>query len=546
MLPTTTRRHRRGIPVVLALAAALTCTSEVRGQFPSPVRPEPAASRVASADRATRGAADVPRPATVADGPKALRGPVDESQYIVGPGDGFGITIWVQPAVTIEASVSPEGSLVLPGVALVSVAGRTLADTKAALAAAIARQYRNVQVDVALVALRRIEVNVVGNVLRPGTYVGTALDAASRMIELAGGAAAGAGRRNIEIRRRNGDTARLDLVRYERTGALDANPPILDGDVLVVPWEKSRVVVEGAVEVPGTYELCEGDTIGTMLEIAGGLRMDARPDSIELRRFTDSRRTDRMVLSLQAPGSLGTGLRDGDQIYVRAHHDWRVVEAVVLEGEFRFPGPYGINEGEDRLADVIERAGGFTDLASLGEAQLLRTRGVDPIDVEYERLKQIPVQDMSEKEYAYFKSKSRERKGLVVVDFERLATGDDEENQLLSAGDRIIVPRRRATITVSGSVTFPGLITFEPGKRASYYVEQAGGYSSNADRGGARVVRGVTGEWEPLSRVQSIAPGDEIWVPERADRNWWQLARETVSFVASVATVYLVIDQASR
>ena len=471
---------------------------------------------------------------------------MDGAQYIVGPGDGFGITIWVQPPVSINATVSPEGSIVLPGVATLPVSGMSLADAKSVMQAGIARQYRNVQVDVALVSLRRIEVNVVGNVTRPGTYVGTALDPASRMIDLAGGTRPEAGRRNIEIRRRNGSTARLDLVRYERVGTLESNPPILDGDVLIVPWIKERVVVDGAVESPDTYELTVGDTIQSILEIAGGLRQAALRDSVELRRFVDARHTEQTMISLDDASSSSTPLRDGDQVYVPSNNDWRVVEAVVVEGEVRFPGPYGINEGQDRLADVLARAGGFTDLASPGEGQLIRTRGVDPIDVEYERLKQIPVQDMSGKEYAYFKTKSRERKGLVVVDFEKLGAGDDDENRLLFAGDRIIIPRRRATITVSGSVTFPGLITYEADRPASHYIALAGGYSSNADRGAARVVRGITGEWEPLGRVRAIAPGDEIWIPEKGERHWWQLARETVGFVASVATVYLVINQATR
>ena len=200
----------------------------------------------------------------------------------------------------------------------------------------------------------------------------------------------------------------------------------------------------------------------------------------------------------------------------------------------------------DRLSDVILRAGGFSEEASLQEGQLIRTTGVDKTDLEYERLKTIPVQDMSETEYAYFKGKARERKGAVVVDFVRLAAGDSTEDRVLQEGDRVIVPKKRATVTVSGSVKFPGLITFVADRNASYYVAQAGGYAAGADRGEARVIRSVTGEWESLSRAGKIVPGDEVWVPEKPDRNWWVIAKDVLAFAASIATVYLVIDQATR
>jgi protein involved in polysaccharide export with SLBB domain len=239
-------------------------------------------------------------------------------------------------------------------------------------------------------------------------------------------------------------------------------------------------------------------------------------------------------------------LRDGDQLYVRFLSDQRPMTTVTLEGEFNYPGPYGINEGVDRLSDVIRRAGGFTSEASLEEAELIRTIGVDKADPEYERLKAIPVQDMSETEYAYFKSKARERKGLVVVDVAKLADGEEREDRVLQNGDRFIVPKRLATVTVSGSVKFPGLITFEPDRRSSHYIKQAGGYASRADQGEVRVIRGVTGEWEPAGSAEEIVPGDEIWVPERPDRDWWQFAQDAVRFAASIATVYLVIDQATN
>lgn len=487
----------------------------------------------------------VPSSAPRLAGGLALRGPVDEQQYVVGPGDAFAIIVSGASVDSYRVQVTPEGDVALPGISTTSVAGMRLVDAKAAIQKALATQYRNVDVHISLVELRRIEIHVAGNVIRPGTYVGTALDPTGTLIDAAGGLGENASRRNIRVTRRNGEQRRIDLVRYERLGDLEANPPILDGDVVFVPYAKTEVRIDGAVESPDTYELVDGDTAGSLIEIAGGMTRDARRDSIEVRRFVDDLHTEPLVVPLE-PEGLGIGLRDGDQVYVRFVTEYRPMAAVTLEGELLHPGPYGINEGVDRLSEVIRRAGGFSEEASLEEAQLIRTTGVDKTDLEYERLKTIPVQDMSETEYAYFKSKARERKGVVVVDFVRLAAGDEDEDRALQEGDRVIVPKKRATVTVSGSVKYPGLVTYVADERASYYIGQAGGYASHADKGEGRVIKSVTGEWEPLGRAGVIVPGDEVWVPEEPEKDWWQFAQDAVRFAASIATVYLVIDQATK
>ena len=522
-----------GCALALTLTLALTAVAgPVRAQAPFDATSE-------------RGGAEPPR--ALPRGPQGLRGPVDENRYVVGPGDQFAITVWVQGTETQVVSVTPEGVLVLPGMRTVPVAGKTLADAKKEIGEAIAQAYRNVDVDISLVTVRTVEVHVTGHVENPGTYDVSALDVISTVIEAAGGLREDASRRDIRVRRPDGTVAHVDLVRYEQAGDLDANPPVLDADLVQVPFAKERIYIMGAVEVPGTYEYVPGDTIGGLLEIAGGLAEGARADSVEFREFVSDYETRDQILSLDEEGVLARPLNSGDQIYIRYQDDeYRDIETVTVDGEVRFPGPYGINEGVDRLRDLIVRAGGLTDQASLVEARLVRTTGVEKEDREFERLKTIPVQDMSDTEYAYFKAKSRERKGQVVVDFAGLWEGDESENVLLFRGDRITIPQERATVTVTGAVTAPGLVTYVPEEKAGYYINRAGGYSSTADKSKTRVIKASTGEWEPMRNAGVIVPGDEIWVPDKPDKDWWALTRETVAFVAQIAAIYLVIDTATR
>jgi protein involved in polysaccharide export with SLBB domain len=478
---------------------------------------------------------------------KALSGPVDGSVYIVGPGDAFSVNLWGQEIATMSAVVTPEGELVLPGVATFQAAGKTLDAVKREVVDRLDRLYTDVDVTVSLTRLREIRVSVLGSVEEPGSYVATAFDPAGDLVSAAGGLTESGSRRNIVVRRRGGETARLDLDRYVNTGDLSANPPVLDGDVIVVPHRSERVHAFGAVAYPASYEFVDGETVGSLLELAGGFTPEAATDSLEFRRFVDVDLTVRLTLPLSDPATLARPLVAGDQLYVHELNELHRVEAVTVVGEVDRPGQYGINEDVDRLSDVLERAGGPTPEASLERARVVRRRGTDDEDPEFERLLETPVADMSELEYAYLKTRIRERETTVLADFrELLLDGDESQDVLLRHGDRIVVPRVKTTILVSGRVARPGHIDHVPGKRYAYYVKKAGGYLPDARKGHASVIRGDTGLRVPARRVAQLEPGDEVWIPEEPEGDWWQSLQEVVGFMGSIATVYLVISQASE
>ena len=484
-------------------------------------------------------------PAVEAAPVPALRGPVDADTYVVGPGDALSITLWGRTVITRQATVKPEGDLIIQGISPIHAAGRTLAALKTEVAERLSRVYHDMDVSVSLLSLRSMEVNVLGAVETPGAYTATALDLASELIRKAGGFSAGASDRNIVITRRDGSAGRADLVRYRNTGAVAANPPVLDGDVIFVPFATRFVYAYGGIARPGRYELTEGETVGSLVELAGGFVRGAVTESVELRTFRDAVLTDSRPVDLTDPAGPATALGDGDQVYVMERSNWRVVRTVFVEGEFVHPGVYGINEGVDRLSDVVRRAGGPTPAASLLNARLIRGESSRRPDPEFERLAQMLPSDMSETEYAYFKAKSSQLPGAVVVDFERLLSGAAAEDPLLRDGDRIVVPRMTATVTVSGRVRRPGEVTFVPGKTARYYVGEAGGFASLAKSTGVRVVRRATGQQLSSREAGALQSGDEVWVPERPESDWWETARDLASFAASLATAYLLIDQAT-
>jgi protein involved in polysaccharide export with SLBB domain len=499
----------------------------------------------AQEDAASPDRTEVREAAVPDDTSLALSGPVDEDTYVVGPGDRFAVTIWGQSVASHSAEVSPEGDLVLPGVATVPLAGLTLSRAKHEVAESLGRVYRDVEISMSLVGLRQMIVNVLGAVANPGAYRCTALDPASSLIDRAGGLLLASSRRNITITRRDGTSRRVDIVRYEHAGDLSANPPVLAGDVIMVPAATRFVTVEGAVAWPGRYELVRNETLGSLLEAAGGFAEAAITDAVEVRTYVDNGEMDVLILDPGRPSDAAFTISEGDQVYVKRMVDWRPAEYVEVEGEVERPGPYGINEGRDRLSDILRRAGGPTDRASLADAYVERPLGEDEVDDEFERLSGMSVGDMTEAEYAYYKTVQRDRRS-VVSDFEKALSGDPSEDVLVMGGDVIVVPPAVNTVRVMGQVADPGAVEWEPGKRYGHYIDRAGGYSDRARKGKTKVIRGATGERVGARGAGELAPGDTVWVPERTDTDWWQVVREAAAFVTSILTAYVIIDQVAN
>jgi len=199
-----------------------------------------------------------------------------------------------------------------------------------------------------------------------------------------------------------------------------------------------------------------------------------------------------------------------------------------------------------KLSEIIARAGGFTSAASLQNSYLLRRTREDVLDLEYERLKKMTVAEMTEQERAYFKIKSRERAGSMGVDFVALfERKDTRQDVILRNRDLIAIPPQEKTVKITGQVINPGLFPYEPGRTIGYYIQRAGGYNWNVRKNKVRVIKGSTGEWMKPNRNTIIEVGDTIFVPEKAERDYWTLARDLITVTAQLATIYLVIERAA-
>jgi protein involved in polysaccharide export with SLBB domain len=491
---------------------------------------------------------------------------------MVGPGDEFMLYLWGQLDQGQLLRVNPEGKLLVPYVGPIEVVDKTLAKAKEEIIRRVKTRYDKIEVSVELSNVRKFRVFVTGEVEIPGTYQAWAVDRVSDMIGKAGEIrmksgrvrTAGIGetarsreigsRRNIRLSRLNGETIVVDLDRFLTIGDLEANPYLKTGDVIYVPPKGETVTILGAVKAQGVYEFRKRESLLDLVELAGGLRENAQLTGVEMVRYKDDGVTkERFEVNLNEldpinPGNLDNKLllKSGDQIIIRHLPDWHRKALVWMYGEVKYAGPYPIEEGKTTLTEIVEKAGGFTKDAFLTKAEISRWHGRQAVDPEFERLRSMAnvqggIEAMRGLEYAYFKTKSREKRGAMAVNFERLfSEGDLTQDVLLKHGDTIVIPRKLEMVNVTGEVRYPGLIPFVTGEGVNSYIDRTGGYSWNADQGKSRVIKGKTGVWMKLDKVERVEAGDTIFIPEKAEVNWWEIVRDTSAVLGQLATFILL------
>ena len=398
-------------------------------------------------------------------------------------------------------------------------------------------------------------ISVVGKVKSPGIYHMPPASRISEVIKIANAIpdsllpekSVDYSNRNITLRR-NGIDARIDLKRFFVLGDEKNNPYLLDGDFIIVPAIHKRILIKGAVNRPGSYELIDGDRVSDIIDLAMGLRESAYLENAEVIRYTNNgKKTERFSISLEniinnIDCEDNIILQNDDRIIIRFIPEFHKEKFITIRGEVQFPGYYSIEETETTLLEILEKCSGPTSNADLQNAFLQRRSREDVLDTEFERLKKMLVEDMTILEYEYFKTKSRELRGKFAIDFENLwNTKDKSSDIVLKNNDFIFLPDKSMTITVSGQVKNPGLINFVPGKNYLYYIEQAGGFSWNARKRKIRLIKADTGEWLKPKKDTIVEVKDMIFVPEKPDFDYWALTKDVMKMAAEMATLIFVI-----
>ena len=476
--------------------------------------------------------------------PVAQAGAVDPNRYVLGPGDVLLLRERGRVMREETCEVSPEGLIVLPELPPLQVAGLTLAQARSLALARLGQVFRGVETDLRLLRVRRFRVFVTGSVKRAGPVEVPATTRASEVLADAG-LEDGASRRNVVVRHRDGREERVDLDRLERAGDASVDPLLLDGDVVQVPAMVTYLSANGAVARPGRYELAPGDSLATLLRLAGGALPAADSAQALLVRFTGAQRPETLSVDLHRMAEdPGPALRDGDALFVYYVPDYHLINGVSLIGEVARPGTYPIRVGGDRLSDLLRWAGGFGPRANRADVVLIRpSEGAGADDPELDRLVHLSREQMTESEYITLQSKVAERRNSFRIDWDRMIQGPGRGNldPLLRSGDIVRVDPLVTTVRVEGQVRHPGLVEYVSGRGVGDYVRLAGGFTDRASHGSIRVTRSETGQVVPAGSVGRVMAGDVIWVPERRDHDPWTLFRDVLTVAGQVAVIVVAV-----
>ncbi len=348
--------------------------------------------------------------------------------------------------------------------------------------------------------------------------------------------------------------------------------------------DSPKVTINGEVLRPGDYPLAEGMTVAALVRMAGGFKRSAMTrtadvasyvveNGVKVRTKHTEVEIDRALAGEKAKDIV---LSPGDVVSIRQLAGWGDIGgSIMISGEIRYPGSYGIEEGE-RLSSVLRRAGGFRDDAYPEGAMLERIEVKDLAEksrdelihrIESEGPSMKLVSGMSGQEQAAVVqvmlqqqqqalSTLRQQPAtgrLVIKISSNIAEWENTAADIeLRPGDTLLVPKRPNFVLVNGQVYSPSAINFTPGKSVEWYLRQAGGPTEFANHANIFVIRangsvfaggGGRGFWKEGVLGAVVKAGDTIVVPEKitAGSMVWKNLLNTAQFTSSLALAARVV-----
>ena len=656
--------------------------------------------------------------------------------YRLGPGDEVIIDIWGTSQNTIRQQISPDGTINIEKIGPVSLSGMTVSEANGYLKRVLGKTYSGLdapdgtlEIRLTLGNTRTIQINVMGEVVQPGTYALSSFSTVFHALYRAGGVSDIGSLRNVQVTRNGKTVAKVDVYDFIMKGKTQDDIRLQEGDVIIVPAYEALVQISGNVKRPMKFEMKKNETLATLINYAGGFSADAYTRSLRvvrqngeeyeintvkeidysaypmrngdvvtaeaiLNRFTNKLEvrgavyrpgiyqlngeintvralvneakgltgdafTNRAVLqreredltteiisvdvrsimagtspdiplqkndilyipsihdledrgdvaifgevakpdsysysdnmtledliiragglresastvrvdvsrrikdpkSTHSTDSIGQmftfALKDGfvidgeqgftlqpyDQVFVRRSPGYQAQQNVQVTGEVIFGGTYAMTTTEERLSDLVKKAGGATPKAYLRGAKLIRVAN----DEEKKRMRDV-INLMNRQ----FGEAMMDSLGIRVedtfsvgIDLEKaMAKPGSEYDLVLREGDVLDVPKMNNTVKVNGAVMMPNTVGYLSGENANYYLDQAGGYALNAKKSKKFVIymNGQVARIKGRSK-DKIEPGCEIIVPSKKNKrvNVGEILGYASSF-GSLATMFATIS----
>ena len=404
----------------------------------------------------------------------------------------------------------------------------------------------------------RVEVR--GAVYRAGLYqLDGTVNTVKQLIKKAEGLRGDAFLNRVMIDREHEDLSH-EIIAIDLGGLLRgtvADIPLQKNDILYIPSindlkEEETVAIYGEVANPGTFLFSKSMTIEDLLVQAGGLLEEAATTRVEVtRRIKDPKSTSvSSVLGKTFTFDLQDGLLVGDTenfylepfdaVYIRKSPAYRRQQNVTVAGEVLFSGSYSLLQKNERLSDLINKAGGVTPDAYVKGARLIRRLS------EEEKRRQSDVLRMAQnkegKDSISVSKLDISDTYVVGIDLEKaLSNPHSDYDLVLREGDVLYIPEYINTVKISGAVMYPNTVIYQRDKKLKHYINQAGGFGHLAKKKRAYVVymNGTVARLKARS-AKAIEPGCEIIVPSKSEKKRMALS-EILGISSTTATIAAMV-----
>ena len=377
--------------------------------------------------------------------------------------------------------------------------------------------------------LYKNKVSIEGEVYRPGNFELTENMTLKELLLKAEGVTPEAflNRANII---RSTDNTNQENIPFSVTDILNdiVNIPLLKNDKIIILNKKDlrenrTVTITGAVNKPQTFEYIDNMQIEDIISKAGGLKEGANPDLISVaRRLKDgSFKTLSQIFSVSSTKNLEINngnpfyIKPFDIIDVRYIKGYESQKSVKIEGQVNYAGNYILQNKEERLSSLIERAGGINEFADIDGAKFFRNNS------------------------------------LVSIDLQQILNKTNSKNDIiLQEGDRLVIPEKVETVEVTGNVILPSLVKHQNSKNLKYYIANAGGFKERSRKSNI-YVRYANGQVKTTTNFlffkfyPKVKPGSVIVVPEKAEREKMS-TQEVLGITSSIATLALIIQTLAK
>lgn len=467
------------------------------------------------------------------------------SEYILDYGDLIEIRLFGRSDKRFYEEIKRDGSITVEGIGKIQLAGLNFDQAVEILNTTFKNTFIGSEIIVDLSQIRDIKILITGNAAYPGMYTISGNSNILQALNIAGGIKENGSLRDISITRDGKLFQSVDLYKALIFGDLDNIPTLRSGDSINVKPVKKLVRAGSGFTNQAVFELRENETFADLIKFAGGTLKSIKANEFNIIRLEKSKFNNFKLSFDKVENELVKNL---DTINVNSEK----LGTIEISGSVENPGIYTISS-DDRLSDVIKRAGGYTDSAYTFGGALYRENvkrlEKDYADKSYNNIIRFIAQDtkiLSSQGASFLplllsEIKNLDPVGRVATEFSMQELNEYPIKDIyVNDKDKIVIPKFESTVFVFGEVSNPGAIPYADGKGISYYLKNSGGVSPYAENKYTYIVspdgiatrisqKGLNMLLEPITDVY---PGSVIYVPREIGKI------RGIDFYSTIAPVF--------